>query len=74
MRGHDSLRERFREILNRIAEVERAEWRCNPQRTFSDMANCMTRCAMGLGERASALDPRLLGLACGRYEESTHES
>ena len=26
---------------------------------------------MGPGERASALNPRLLGLACGRYEERT---
>ena len=71
MRSHDSLGERLREILDRIAEVECAEWRCNPQRAFSNMANRMTRCAMGPGERASALNPRLLGLACGRYEERT---
>jgi len=42
VRGHDSLGKRLREILNRIAAVERAEWRCNPQRTFSNVANCMT--------------------------------
>jgi hypothetical protein len=74
VRGDDSLGERLREILNRIAEVERAEWRCNPQRAFSNMANRMTSCAMSPGEHASALNPRLLSLAYGRYKESTHES
>ena len=42
VRGQDTLGERLHEILDRIAEVERAEWRCYPQRTFSNMANCMT--------------------------------
>jgi hypothetical protein len=34
----------------------------------------MTRCAIGLGERAAALDLRDLSLACARCEKSHHES
>jgi hypothetical protein len=73
VRGHDSFGERLRKILNRIAKVERAERRCNPQRTLLQHGQLHDMMRKGLGERLSALDPWVLGLACGRYEESTHE-
>ncbi len=64
MGGHDTLGERLNEIRDRIVEVKSAEWRRDPKRTFSDTANCMTRGAMGLSERASALHPQFLSLSC----------
>jgi hypothetical protein len=73
MGRYDTLGKRLREILDRIAEMKRAEWRCVSKRTFSDRANCMTWGAVGLGEGASALDPLFLGLRCGCQKAGTDE-
>jgi hypothetical protein len=51
VRTHDSLGERLREILNRIAEVERPEWRLAVQSAAGFLQRPI---AKGPGERASA--------------------
>lgn len=50
--GRNSFSQGFLKRLDRIALVQVAKWRCNPKRTGTYPANCVTFCAV---EQSQAL-------------------
>jgi hypothetical protein len=55
MAGAYPFRQRFCEVLDWIALVKRTEWGRLAQRRLPRLANRVTFCAIGLGERKPAL-------------------
>ena len=71
MAGDDSLGQRILEIFDRIALVERAEWRRDRQGTLADLPDCVAARAVGANDNRSTLRRRrqrlfAFGLQCAQ--------
>src|SRR4029077_4705372 len=60
MPGADALGERFLQTLDRVLQMQRAEWRRNPQRAFAHRVDRVTARAVRAYEIQPALHSRLL--------------